>query len=276
MRQGTRVLGIVLLTAAGILAGAIIVAAQGGAAGTPDEQYKARLAKVDKKSTDQLMGLAKWCIQNNMPEGAIQSAQDTLAVSPDDLRAKYVLFALQGGAAAETTDVDSGTAGGGPGPKIAISQDDADAVWNREGDPVMTKFRTQIQPMLLLRCANPQCHGGNKQAKYMLAREAPGSRRTLAQNFSAINPYINRDRPDESKLIQKPFKGPEMGHPRRVITSPTDPMYGTLVEWIKGLKKEGDVMWGEIKKQPVKAPVSEKTSDKTKGTTKAPAKASEK
>jgi len=259
MRQGTRILGIVLLAAVGILAGAIIVAAESGMAGSLDDQYKARLAKVDKKSTDQLIGLAKWCMQNNMPEYAIQGALDTMAVSPDDLRAKYILFALQGGSSSGTPEAEGGAAeGGGPGPKITISQQDADAIWTREGDTAMTKFRMQVQGMLLLRCGNAQCHGGNKQAKYMLVREAPGSRRTLAQNFAAINTYINRDKPEDSKLIQKPLKGPEAAHPRRAITSQTDQMYGTLLDWIKGLKKEGDIVWDKVKSQPAKA--ADKTS----------------
>jgi hypothetical protein len=202
-----------------------------------------------------------------MPEGAIQGAQDTLAVSPDDLRAKYVLFALQGGSAAvESTDTDPGAGAAGAGAKISITQEEADAVWTREGEPAMTKFRMQIQGMLLLRCAAPQCHGGNKAAKFMLAREAPGSRRTLAQNFAAINTYIAREKPEDSKLLQKPLRGPEMGHPRKAITSQTDQMYVALADWIKGLRKEGDIVWDKIKNQPTKGAATDKAPDKTKGT----------
>jgi len=202
-----------------------------------DDEYQRRLAQVDTTKADDLVALALWCYQSDLKEQAVAHALQVLALDPGDTRAKYLIYAVQAENAAydngdDSTDTTSG-------PKLTITQKDADAVYAREGDAQMARFKNQIQGMLLLRCATPACHGGNKDAKYALLKRSLSDRRTLAQNFTTINAYISRENPEESKLLQKPLQGPDGGHPRRAISGTNDPTYRALLEWIKTLKSEG-------------------------------------
>jgi len=251
-RKGRGIL-LVGLAVAGLAGAAAIVAAQGGA--DLDEQYKQRLAKVDPKKAEDLVGLAKWCYQVDLTGQASAHALEALALAPDDVRAKYIVYAAQ-----LTGGVEGGGEGDGGGAtaKVTITQKDADAVYAREGEPQMTRFKNQVQGMLFVRCAMPQCHGGAKEAKYALVRQGPGSRRTIAQNFQAISAYIDLENPQESKLLLKPLKGPEAGHPRRAITGTTDPTYRAILDWLKTLKTEGDQMWDKTKTNPKPIPESDK------------------
>jgi hypothetical protein len=245
MRRQGRAILLVGLAAVGLAGAAVIVAAQGGAADL-DEQYKQRLAKVDPKKAEDLVGLAKWCYQVDLTGQASAHALEALALAPDDVRAKYIVYAAQltgGGDGGAGPDVATG------GAKVTITQKDADGIYAREGETQMTRFKNQVQGMLFVRCAMPQCHGGAKEAKYVIVRQGPGSRRTIAQNFQAINTYIDREKPDESRLLLKPLKGPEAGHPRRAITGTTDPTYKAMLDWIKTLKTQGAMLWDDTARQ---------------------------
>ncbi len=250
MRLKGRGILLVGLAVAGLAGAAAIVAAQGGA--DLDEQYKQRLAKVDPKKAEDLVGLAKWCYQVDLTGQASAHALEALALAPDDVRAKYIVYAAQ--VEPETID-DKVTS---TGAKVTITQKDADAVYALEGEAQMNRFKNQVQGMLFVRCAMPQCHGGAKEAKYALVRQGPGSRRTIAQNFQAIYPYIDSEKAEDSRLLLKPLKGPEAGHPRRAITGTTDPTYKAILEWIKTLKPEGRKIWDEAKTNPKPIPESTK------------------
>lgn len=175
-RKGRGML-LVGLGLAGLVGAAAMVAAQGGA-GNLDDQYKQRLAKVDTKKAEDLVGLAKWCYQVGLTGQASAHALEALALDAGDVRAKYIIYAAQTGGGGG----DGETETGGTGPKVTMTQKEADAVYAREGEVQMNRFKNQVQGMLFVRCAMPQCHGGAKAAKWcwcVTARRTGGrSRRT--------------------------------------------------------------------------------------------------
>ena len=118
----------------------------------------------------------------------------------------------------------------------------------------MTVFRNKIQGVLIQSCGAPKCHGGNNaNAKWFLIRRNTLNRKTIAENFRTINKFINRgDDAPKSLLLMMPLKGKDADHPEIVFTrGATDPVYQTVLTWIRSLKTQTAKIWGEASKTPV-------------------------
>jgi hypothetical protein len=242
------VMGLALVCLMGV---AIMAWGQGGTNTNAIREYETRLKKIEAtKTPDELMGLAKWCMANSLTGEARSLALDTLAKSPDDVRAKYVLYVLAGGAKA-VTEVNTGEAVQ-PGP--TISETDAAAIFKKEGDTQMRVWR-EIEPILIRTCGVAKCHNAlNAQAKWSLISVDPLGNKTLAQNFQTIDRYINREAPAESLLLEKPLKGKDAGHPDVVLRSSADPVYVRISNWIKTLKTVTSSIWGAASSSPPPPP----------------------
>jgi hypothetical protein len=218
------------------LAGVSLVAmGEGGATDALRAQYAARQARVDVNKTDDLCGLAKWCLQNNLPEEARSNAQTALLKDPNDLRAKYILYAVSSGATSTSTSTDTTQSA-----TATISAADAEKVYVDEGNGVMVRFTTDVLPLLASRCANPKCHGNEKNPKWSLITKDLTERRVVAQNFQAIAKFLNRDSAESlasSKLVMAPTQGPP-AHPAIIFRSVNDPAFGRIQGWAKTIKTD--------------------------------------
>jgi hypothetical protein len=208
-------------------------------------EYEKRLAAIDRNKVDDLYALAKWCYVNGLTGEAKSLALETLQKSPEDVRAKYLLYVLTAGTA---TEVVVGTGHEVVEVEAGISDADADAIYTREGDKVMTPFR-DVQRLLLTSCGAPKCHGGqNPQSKWSLVRRDPTSRKTIAENFRTVDRYIDRDAPTDSKLLKMPASS-KPTHPEIVFRGgAADPVYLKILPWIKTLKTATGSIWEEASK----------------------------
>ena len=213
-------------------------------------QYEQRYAQIDKNDPNALYDLAKWAYQNGLKDEALKLAIEVNAKSPDDVRPKFLVWALSGaGLIEEGTTGNIGIAAG-----TSISDEEVKAVLDREGADVIRRFST-VQGMLFGRCGSRACHGGgNPEAPFTLIRLGASSDKTLVQNFNAINKYLDRENPDESRLLVVPTAG-EGGHPKK-FSGKTDLVFRTISAWIDTLKTEGERLWGEkaAKESPLPAP----------------------
>jgi len=234
---------------AGVLGLAIVAAAQMATTGSRQQQYELQLKKIDHTKADDLYRLARWCFQNELTGEAKALAVETLQKAPDDVRAKYLLYVLTSGASTEVV-----TETGGVEAEATITEADVEAVYKNEGDDKMAVFRNKIQGVLIQTCGAPKCHGGgNANAKWSLIRRNTLSRKTIAENFRSINKFINRgDDAPTSRLLMMPLKGKGGGHPEIVFTrGEADPVYQTILTWIRSLKTATTKIWGEAGKSPV-------------------------
>jgi hypothetical protein len=234
---------------AGVLGLAIVAAAQMATTGSRQQQYEQQLKKIDRNKADDLYRLARWCFQNELTGEAKALAVETLQKAPDDVRAKYLLYVLTSGASTEVV-----TETGGVEAEATITEADVEAVYKNEGDDKMAVFRNKIQGVLIQTCGAPKCHGGgNANAKWSLIRRNTLSRKTIAENFRSINKFINRgDDAPTSRLLMMPLKGKGGGHPEIVFTrGEADPVYQTILTWIRSLKTATTKIWGEAGKSPV-------------------------
>jgi hypothetical protein len=251
-RHVALVLALGALGAAGLVAAALVQGADSEAA---RQQYEIRLKGTDTTKGDDLFALAKWCYQNGLTGEALSHAAEAHQKAPDDVRAKFLIFALTsssiditGGGTGDT----GGTGGetGGARKTAGISAEDVEAVFNNEGADAMRKFQS-VQTILVRRCGTPSCHGSlGTKAKFALIVTPPLDRRATADNFKTIAPYINRDSDEESRLLQAPLKGPEAGHPSQQLRGTTDPAYASILDWIRSLRSatQQGGFWGDAKK----------------------------
>jgi hypothetical protein len=211
-------------------------------------QYEQRYAQIDKNDPNALYDLAKWAYQNGLKDEALKLALDANAKAPDDVRPKFLVWALSGaGLPGEGTGGDTGTAA-----VATIPDEEVKAVLDREGADVIHRF-SSVQGMLFGRCGSRTCHGGgNPDAPFVLIRLGASSDKTLVQNFNAIEKYLDREKPDESRLLTVPTAG-ERGHPKK-FSGKTDPVFRNISVWIDTLKTEGDRIWGEKAKEPPPPP----------------------
>ncbi len=210
-------------------------------------EYETRRRNTDMNDADQIFALAKWCYRNRLTDEALKHAVTAHRLGPEDVRAKYLIYALRGGPA-EDQEETGGEAGAGgtetPPPTTAgaVSDERIEAVWEEETPAAMNAFR-DVQQQMFQRCGTADCHGGNPQAKFNLITASPGSRQTIVRNFLTIRGYLDREGPEKSALVQMPMKGPDEGHPRKVIRSTNDRFYREAVKWIDQLLTEVEKVW---------------------------------
>ena len=230
------------LGALGILGLAVAVRGQAMDPVAARQWYENAVKKITDKSTaDEIFALAKQCYRNGLTDEAMAHAIETLRKDANDSRAKYLLFALAG-----TAERTTGEGGEGDTPDATqaatITDADADAIYKAEGEAVIRDFR-EIQGLLARRCGSLKCHGGNEKAKWTLALKGGANRKSLAQNFKTVYPYMDRDNPAKSVLVQKPLKGPEGGHPTQVIRGESDPVYQRVIKYVDTVKSDAEKMW---------------------------------
>ena len=230
-----------LLGALGFLGLAVAATGQAGNLAAARAWYDNEVKKLTEKSTaDQIIALARECYRKGLKNEAMTHAIEAYKKAPDDLRPKYLIFALSGAKieiAIETPLPPVVPA------KVTMTDAEVEAVYKAEGEQVVRNFR-QIQGMMKTRCASPKCHGGGSpEAKWVLALKGPVSRKSVAQNFRTVYKYMNRDKPKESALLQKPLKGPEAGHPAQAIRGTSDPVFIRIAAYIDTVMTDIEKMW---------------------------------
>jgi len=243
MTQRRHVTLIALLGIAGLLGVAVVAVAQLSMQAAR-MQYDKRNGELDRNNPGAIFALAKWAYQNDLKDEALKLAIEANAKAPDDVRPKFLVWAVTG---ANLTGEE--TAGGPPPTVPPITDDKVQAVFKGEGAGPMNGFR-RVQGALISSCARTGCHiAGNPDAPFTLITTATSTDKTLVQNFLAINKYLDREKPDESRLLLKPLTG-EGKHPKK-FSSEKNPLFRSISAWIDSLLTEADrkTPWG---KQPAK------------------------
>jgi len=201
-------------------------------------QYDKRNGELDRNNPDAIFDLAKWAYQNGLKDEALKLAVEANAKAPDDVRPKFLVWAIT---AADLTGEETG--GEETAAIPTIPDEEVKAVLDHEGAEAMNGFR-RVQGALISSCARTGCHTvGNPDAPFTLITTATSTDKTLVQNFLAINKYLDREEPDESRLLLMPLTG-ERKHPKK-FSAETDRLFRSISTWIDTLKTEGERLWGE-------------------------------
>jgi len=235
MTRTKPILVAVLFGLIGLWGAGTLVMGQADSLATALQQYEAKAnKKVDRNKADDMVAWARWCYQNEKSAEAGAIALEGLQKAPDDLRLKYLAYALSG-AATTGGGTDVPDEGRGVTKSATITKEDTEKIYKAEGELTMRKFKDIQNNVLIPRCG--KCHGGRDEkarAKWWLVKDAD-ERRMLAENFRTINPFINRDARMDSKILVVPSRSPENVH-TQVFKGPADGAYKNLVRWILTLE----------------------------------------
>ncbi len=222
-----------------------------------DEVYQYKLARLPKNDPDERMKLALWCLEQKMDAPAKEQLQAVLALSPDNRRAKAMLFHLdsKGGpltdAAIARTSAEMETGPETPRPlNRNLLEELREANHQRpSGPPIIfnlttsmavrryQEFARYVHAELQNRCA--KCHDENFAGEFRLVRAR--TRRDLA------NELLIRTNLDATLRLVEPtnlahsplLTAAAMTHPpdgRPILGGPNHPAYRILADWVNGLQ----------------------------------------
>jgi len=211
---------------------------------------------------------AKAALKGGQYDEARAAADKMLELDKDDLRAKYLKQAAdyyQNGAAAQsatpptvvaastaTSAVGVATASSGEPSTVAAAQsgpmtkEEVDKLY-KTFEKNMTEFRGTIQSVLVNRCGNDNCHGNVGHAgRFYLINKNLGDRTTIAENFRAMDRYIDHTTFENSRLLMMAVAKSDV-HPTDkapILTNENDTTYKSLKAFILKLPNAADLMWG--------------------------------
>jgi hypothetical protein len=93
------------------------------------------------------------------------------------------------------------------------------------------QFEAAVNPMLVRRCADAECHGTAGNAGGLWLR-SPGDGCEVRWNFLTVQWFVDPTAPVESLLLRKPLEVSHGG--REVFRGMTDEDYGLLKRWVEG------------------------------------------
>jgi hypothetical protein len=226
-----------------------------------DEAYRYQLARVPRNDPDERMKLALWCLEQKLHDQARQELETVLALSPENGRAKAMMFHLQA-RRADAVDPEVARAG-------AIAEPESPAGAPRElspsaldqlreaqrslapaGPPIIfdlppplavrryQEFARFVHPELQNHCA--RCHDAESHTgAFRLYRTR--TRRDLSNdligqaNLDATLQLVDPNDLARSKLLS----AAALTHPpdgRPVLGGPNHPSYRVLAAWVASLK----------------------------------------
>jgi hypothetical protein len=231
-----------------------------------DPEYVNRTAALRTDDAAGHYDLAKWALKKGMYREASAEADKLLLIDGGDLRAKYLKqetdYYINGGTApvkpaegvaagtATSAAVASGAvASGSAAPAVVggpMSKEAVDQLY-KTFDKNMMEFKSTIQPLLVNKCGNDNCHGSaDHSGRFYLKKTAVADRTTVAENFRAMDAYVNADSPERSRLLTMSLakKDVHKAESAPVFTNENDPGYKLLKAFILKLPSGADLRWG--------------------------------
>ena len=191
--------------------------------------FRRRREGIDADKIHDHLTLADWCLRHSLYENA--SAQLAAAKQLDPAHPKIGLLERRLQMALEPATATSRSV---PVASDQPTTDDLDRMVRGMPPGSVEAFTNSVQPVLLNRCSNANCHGPNSTTDFKLLRTPTGrttSRRTTQRNLHAALSAIDRLHPDESKLLIVPLKA-HGGSKAPIFTSRQAAQFRPLIEWV--------------------------------------------
>lgn len=166
------------------------------------EIYLQLRQELKDPSIKEQLGLAEWCVNQQLYSYADRELQAALKRDPFNEVAKRLLRRIETDSQ-EKEDV-SGHSKLLTAFKEKAQPDDAARSLGGLSNTMAQQFVGSIQPLLTNKCGNARCHGGESEHAFKLARGAGGggNHRVYAErNLATVLKQVNLSRPTESPLL---------------------------------------------------------------------------
>jgi len=218
------------------------------AAGSVEELYRYRVARLPVGDPDERIKLARWCLTEHLEAQAREQLLVVQTMCPDDAEVRRMLFSMNATADRGGTDPavrqTSGEAPAALDPRVVtrvhkrynalpviFDLPPAQAV-KRAGE-----FTDHVQPVLLERCA--RCHNDRYEGTFQLVEiKNPRDRKNpdiARANLDATLRLVNPDDPSRSELLSAGLV-PHGPSKNAIFSGPNDRQYNLLAIWTKSLR----------------------------------------
>jgi hypothetical protein len=225
-----------------------------------DEAYQFLLARAPKNDPDEQMKLALWCLEQKLTEPAKLQLEAVLALSPDNKRAKAMLFHLNARGqppsdpdlARASVDVGDELPAGAPRP---LNLEKLRELNHQQGSAIGPPIIFDLPPPVAVRryqefsrtvhlelqnhcarCHDADTYSGRFQLYRTRARKDLANELVLRANLDATLRLIDPDDPNHSRLLSVAA----MTHPpdgRPILSGPNDPSYRVFLNWVRSLSE---------------------------------------
>lgn len=200
------------------------------------DAYDFRRSHLSSDTIEAHLGLADWCIRQNLlseADGELAIARKLQADHPRLLLLDRRLVAAKERAIQPKLNSLAAPSVVVATPAAAKSQTSA-AVLPDLPEGVVENFTRKVQPILVNNCTASKCHEPGGPQAFQLNRailRGEANRRTTMQNLAAVLTLVDRENPEKSRLLTLPrqthagMSGPVMG-PRQ------DQAFKHLADWV--------------------------------------------
>ncbi|MEO1997024.1 MAG: hypothetical protein ABGZ17_17285, partial [Planctomycetaceae bacterium] len=166
-----------------------------------DAYRKLRKSMPDLTASNHI-ALARWCMSHHQLPAAQTELSDALALEPSRQEARAMLRRLE-------SMLHPQTATHLTLPRPAARTDDgflASDIKSLAGlsRDLARTYMLKIQPLLLNKCGNARCHGGESTSRFQLRQQHGPSRITTERNLASMIQQINLAEPEQSPLLVIP------------------------------------------------------------------------
>lgn len=196
---------------------------------TLEQAYREQRAAFRFDSADEHIELARWCQRNGLLTQAASELAEAMADEPNSPRVAH--FERQLKLAMQPKQQK---------PRPTVRQPDGptleqlDEMMRQMPSGSVEMFTNSIQPLLVNSCTTSGCHSPQKNEGLRLIRTSPGrppNRRVTQRNLHAVLEWIDRRRPENSRLLTEAIRA--HGNVEKPIFTNKDVLkYRQMVQWV--------------------------------------------
>ncbi len=200
-------------------------------AGTIEEVYQFKLARIIVSDPDEHIRLAQWCVLVNHREWAIEELERAAELSPNPARPNAMLESLR-----RTPALAKPANNNGSGAAKTDQPVRAYPSFQKEVSPALVStFSIQVQPLLVRSCATAGCHNSAHSGSLILLRSSVPSQRISQQNLRAALAHVDPQEPDASPLLTRALQSHGASRRPPIDHGPNDPAFLTLAHWVRAV-----------------------------------------
>lgn len=195
----------------------------------PDAYERQRAARVAPNVQHHLK-LAQWCLENKLNDEAARELDAAARIEPNHSKIILLRRRLELLASPIVSQPTTNTT-----TRTVVSAEELERLSRNMPAGSMEGYANTVQPLLLNHCAAAACHGAQSKTSLRILRGAGGgapSRRLTQRNLYHVLEHIDRDHPEESRLLTAASQ--PHGPSRAPVLSGNDSeQFRRLVEWIR-------------------------------------------
>lgn len=192
--------------------------------------YTQKRAALRGTRAEEHLDLAQWCLNHELYDAAETEIRYAATLDDGHPRLRLLARKLE---LARTTPEKLPAVPAPPTPTTDVAE--LDRLTKSVPSPVLQRFTTTVQPLLLNTCATTGCHGVAAKSKFTLTRlrgQGERVRRQTLRNYLAVMEQIDAKRPLESPLLTQPIEA--HGDAKTAIfTHKNSRQYYELFDWVR-------------------------------------------